>query len=145
MNNESGGPVNTTVRCPMRIPGRYIVGISMAPLVIPVFFAFYDGMDPVVINISLLLSYSGMIIFGIPIILYLSKIQRLKLILICVLGAVTGCLVWFTFLVGYANVMGTVTTYEIPELLYSALIGVSMGFVVALVFGLVAGIPILYR
>ena len=126
----------------MRIPVRYLIGSLTAPLIIPAAFYALEREIAGTVLIALVVSYLGMAVIGIPCIIWLNKIKKLSIVNLCICGAIGGALVWLVFAAGFSLLFAS-TDQEIKDYIYSILIGGVMGFVVALVFGLTSGIPIL--
>lgn len=93
-----------------------------------------------VLFVSLAVSYSSCFLFGLPLIPYLKRKQRLNIIFISIGGAVLGMVVVYVAGFGVAATLGS-TKSVIPEL-SELLWGAALGLLVALAFGLIAGYPL---
>ena len=124
---------------------REIAGVIIAPLVIP-FVVFVFGasgafgaqgvISLVAIFSSVIFSYSGMFILGLPAVYFLKRFGRFNLGWVLVAGVVGGAVVWFVFLELFSRSLES----ESGVSYLSIVSGAIMGSLVALTYGLIAGV-----
>ena len=128
---------------------RKILAIIIAPLTpvilmigLPVIFSqswpFNDTDYKIIITVSVVVGYLSFAVFGMPIVYWLSKNNKLNLLNLSLSGAAAGVLVFslFSFILGVA--LNSTTTVNLGSIIWGAALGLS----VALTYCGISGITI---
>jgi hypothetical protein len=117
---------------------RTVVALLVAPCAPTAIIAILlGGRDWLAfVTIAAGVSYVGVIFFGLPVAYFLARRGSLNLIALAVAGALGGVAVFGVFVVFISRLFD----FE-PELLFG-LWGAPFGLVAALVFGVIAGVPL---
>ena len=91
---------------------------------------------PLIVTCSIVFSYLGSFALGLPLVHVLRRVGWLSLTSLTLSGALAGALVFYVFF----QLLGVVLASSAPFGTLQILWGVSLGFSVALVFGVIAGI-----
>jgi len=98
----------------------------------------YQSDVPWILGFGVVTSYIGTLVLGLPLVVVLHRIHRLTLVPLLLCGSATGAVVFYLFLKVFALMLGSpLATVRIRDLVGGTMLGV----LVALVFGLIAGIP----
>ena len=128
---------------------RKVLAIIVAPLTpailmigLPVLsswsWPFNDSDYKIVIIVSVIFGYLGFGVFGIPIVYWLNKNNKLNLISISLAGAATGSIVFSLFSVLLGLALNSTTSINLGIILWGAALGLS----VSLIYGGISGITI---
>jgi len=132
----------------MNSRNREMVGVIVAPLVIPFALLIFIGTSGLfgeqgvfsvfAVTTSVIFSYLGMLVLGLPVIIFLKKFGRYSLGWVFVAGAVCGAIVWFVFLGLFSG-----SLYSESGVSYlSVVAGAVLGAMVSLTYSLIAGIGV---
>ena len=122
---------------------REVVGVFVAPSSIPLIFAnIGGGFSDFVFKFSIVASYGGMLIFGVPAILILKKSTRYSIVWLVLSGIICGI---FWFVIFYLVLLALMTGVIVPnmnsliELIPRAIWwGSLFGIVVSTLYGLIS-------
>ena len=125
---------------------RLFLGLLFTPLVTSLIFAGFpflvNGHLPTTSEFILLLTPSyfvtltGLIAFGLPIVLGLKKLKKLNYFTLLFLGSLAGIIFFILFSLVLSEMLGSENAVNVVSILW----GLSMGFVTALFFALMTGI-----
>jgi hypothetical protein len=91
---------------------------------------------PWIVGFSLITGFVGLCAVGLPLVYVLRRVGRLNLISLALSGALAGVLVFYLF----GRLLAFLLESSGPFNLLSAVWGAALGFILALVFGLIAGL-----
>jgi hypothetical protein len=127
---------------PSRYISAFLIAPSVAPIIVLALIAIGDSRDlndMLFIGATVLLaSYSGAVVFGLPVVRALDQRRLLNLGSLLLSGIVVGVLV---FIIAAMLVFGSGETLANIEIL-SVVLGGVMGVAVAMAFGLIAGVQV---
>ncbi|MFV1985455.1 MAG: hypothetical protein ACC657_18040 [Thiohalomonadales bacterium] len=126
---------------------RKILAFVIAPLtpaalqiILPVMISqswpFNQTDYKIIIAVSTITSFIGLFIIGIPLIIWLRKINRLSITNLSLAGVLSGAVIFYLFWLLLGLALQTSAIYGVYPLIY----GSTLGFVVAFTFGMVSGI-----
>jgi len=123
---------------------RICLAFALAPVFPSLFFltAFHLSDRAMIMKtliFSIPFSYVPCFLFGIPLVSYLKKKQRLNAVNVVTSGAVLGTVVFYVFGIVFSVFLGS-SKNVIPELA-ELVSGAILGVLVALPFSLIAGLP----
>ena len=131
----------------MRV-SRLVLAAALAPLAAPVGLylqgviqteSFYFPIFSVVGLSGLVVSYLGLLLIGLPCFLVIKKLGLLNLPLLGLVGILAGVIVYFVFIsLLFSSPSQALSSFDIS----SFLLGGLLGFSVALIFGVMAGVSL---
>lgn len=95
----------------------------------------------IIVSHAIITSYAGLIIIGIPIFRILRRLGKLNLLTLIFVGGICGVLVFMVFsvLLSFALSSKSHLAFSISSILWGSILGTS----VAVVYGLIAGVPMI--
>ncbi len=118
---------------------RLKLAFAIAPLSVPIVWAFVsatEGWTLIILSVATIFSYIGMIIVGLPALYILRKFSCLNLVTLGFFGLIGGILIFA--IIGY--ILGLGIDSSSPFDLMASMWGGLLGLLVAIVFGLIAGV-----
>ena len=122
---------------------RIFIATAVAPLVLPIYIAavaFLDGSWPqfFIFVTTVVFAYGGTLLFGLPMVLLLRRLDLLTFIPVCIVGVTGGVIVGTILMVFVSNLMDSNVTGE--ELWQGAPVMAGFGLAIAFVWGLISGV-----
>lgn len=117
------------------------IALAVTPLLAPivlVVFSIFNGSstwNTFGFLVSLVFSYIGMLVIGLPVILWLNNKDKLSQIHLILAGGVVGVVVWNTFLFFLGFILANTAQFSFVTLFGGALIGAAHGLVFSLLSG----------
>ena len=133
---------------------RFRFGIVIAPLIVPLGIFIFGGAIQqsswgiLAIMISAFFSYFGMFFIGLPLIYLLRRIGWLNIPMLVLSGALGGCVIIYAYSIFMAAFLTAGSSIPFDFIVASGSLkwsliffGASLSAVIAVVFGIIAGIP----
>ena len=114
---------------------RIVIGAVLAPLVVPLlFFALHLVLNPsagiaIVLLTSAVVTYAGMIVFGIPGVLILSRAKQLAWWSVAVVGVTGGIITFAAFSVVLASAFHATPSFGFLGTAWGAILGLCVALV----------------
>jgi hypothetical protein len=132
-------------------PLRISIGILLAPWATPAAIVVHDviragGSWPYqyelawILMFSVITSYLGLIILGLPLTFLLARFHRLDFLKLIVLGVLTGAVTIIVFQISFPKLLGSTVIFKLDQNLLLA--GGGLGALTAATFGVIAGVPL---
>ena len=131
---------------PFMAEPRFLLAIVIAPAA-PALAIFFLGIvmaEPsspwsfLTVALAALTGYAGLFAVGLPLFHFLGRMGWLSLPVLVIFGALAGIAVFGLFSKFLGFLLGSSTSFDFAHIFW----GAGLGFTVALLFGLIAGIPL---
>lgn len=127
---------------PKRLKLAYLIAPIFPVLLSLLFFQNENSArySLLILIFSIPVSYLSCLLFGLPLISFLKKFEKLTILNISISGAILGSIVFYLFGFVFSYFLGSTPSTILPsisELFFGAILGVSVAFP----FGVIAGFP----